>query len=354
MLISKGTVLIVDDEEIIRWILRRKLDKEGYICDEASDADQAIAKLKSSPSELVVLDINMPGKPGDQLLPEIRAKFPETAVIMASGVTDTGVIARCIRDGAQDYICKPFSLEDVLTSIGRSLEKKQLELQVLEHQKNAGRKFRKQLTEMRQLFRSAIETLVNTLEASDQYTAGHSKGVTGLSLSIGRKLGLTTEEMEDLRWGSLLHDVGKIAVDPAILNKPGKLDPNEYRHIMTHAIVGPNLVRPLVNDRVVDIISYHHAHYDGKGLDQTLAGEDIPLGARIVAVADAFDAMTSDRPYRAAMTEVEAIEEVKRHSGTQFDPAAASALLEVVSQETPIPDPSESLAYWETVQPDTV
>ncbi len=332
MVVAKGNILIVDDEEIIRWVLCRKLAKEGYSCDEASDAGQAIAKLKANPSELVVLDINMPGKPGDQLLPEIRAIFPETAVIMASGVTDTNIIARCIRDGAHDYICKPFRLEEVLLSVGRSLEKRQLELQIMEYQKNIGRKFKKQLAEMRKLFLNAIETLVCTLEASDRYTAGHSQEVTSLALSIGQQLGLTAQQMDDLRWGALLHDVGKIAVDPAILNKPGKLNPSEYRHIMTHAVVGPNLVRPLVNDRVVAIISHHHDHYDGKGLDQTIAGEEIPLEARIVAVADAFNAMTSDRPYRAAMSPEAAIEEVKQHSGTQFDPVVAQALVEIVTR----------------------
>ena len=336
MVLSKGNILIVDDEEIIRWVLSRKLTKEGYDCDEAGDAEQAIAKLKVNPSELVVLDINMPGKPGTELLPELRAAFPETAVIMASGVTDTRVIAQCIRDGAQDYICKPFSLEEVLLSVGRSLEKRRLELQLMEYQKNLGRRFKKQAGEIRKLFLSAIETLVSTLEASDQYTAGHSRGVTNIALRLGRQLGLSADQTEDLRWGALLHDVGKIAVDPRILNKPGKLDPEEYRHIMTHAIVGPNLVRPLVNERVVAIISHHHDRYDGSGLDQTVAGEDIPLEARIVAVADAFGAMVSDRPYRAAMSMKEALEEVKLHSGTQFDPEIASALLAIVAGE-PLP-----------------
>ncbi len=334
MLESKGNVLIVDDEEIIRWILHRKLSKEGYTCDEAGDAEQALTKLKVDPRELVVLDINMPGRAGNELLPQIRTAFPETAVVMASGVTDTKVIAQCIRDGAHDYICKPFRLEEVLVSIGRALEKRRLELQILECQKNLGNKFKQQVTEIRKLFLSAIETLVASLEAADPYTAGHSKEVTAIALNIGRRLELPAERLEDLNWGALLHDVGKIAVDPRILNKPDKLNPEEYRHIMTHAVVGPGLVRPLVNSRVVEIISHHHDRYDGKGLDQIIAGEEIPLEARIVTVADAFNAMISDRPYRAAMTPEEALDEVKRNSGTQFDPMIASVLLEMAT-ETP-------------------
>ena len=327
MLISKGNILIVDDEEILRWVLNRKLSKEGYNCDEAGSAEQALAKLKLKPSELVVLDINLPGRPGNEVLPELRISFPETAVIMASGVTDTGVIARCIRDGAQDYICKPFRLDDVLLSVSRALEKRRLELQIREYQQYLQKKDKETATELRKCFLEAIETLVFTLEDGDKYTAGHSKGVTGVALAIGRELGLSSQELEDLRWGALLHDVGKIAVDPRILNKPASLTTEEYRHIMTHAVIGPSIVKPMVNQRVVDIISHHHAHYDGNGLDQVAAGMEIPLGARIVAVADAFEAMTSDRPYRPAMSLDKAFDEVARCSGKQFDPTVAGVLL---------------------------
>ena len=144
---------------------------------------------------------------------------------------------------------------------------------------------------------------------------------------IGKQLGLSPEEMDDLHWAALLHDVGKIAVDPDILNKPGQLTSSEYRHIMTHAIIGPTLVKPFVNDRVVEIISHHHDHYDGGGLDQTVSGEDIPLGARIVAVADAYQAMTSDRPYRRALPKKDALEELVLCRGTQFDPVVVDAFV---------------------------
>ena len=333
MVTAQESVLIIDDEEMLRWILNRKLSKEGYSCEEAGDAEQALAKLKVNPSELVVLDINMPGKPGNELLPEIRAAFPETAVIMASGVTDTNVIARCIKDGAQDYIRKPFQLVEVLLSISRALEKRKLELEMREYQQHLGKEVERQVSEMRKIFLGAIEGLVCTLEDSDKYTAGHSREVTGISVGIGKRLGLDSDQLEDLLWGALLHDVGKIAVDPNILNKPGELTPGEYRHIMTHASVGPSLVRPLVNDRVVDIISHHHDHYDGSGLDQVVVGEDIPLGARIVAVADAFDAMTSDRPYRPAMSRNEAFEEMKRCNGTQFDPIVTGVFCQVATNK---------------------
>ncbi len=330
MTILKESILLVDDEEAIRCILNRGLALRGYMCDEAEDAEQALAKLSVNPSDLVLLDINMPGRLGSEVLPEITARFPETAVIMASGVTDTKVIAQCIKDGAQDYISKPFRFEQVLQSVNRALDKRRLELEIRHYFQDMKKEVKTQRIEPRKLFLGAIETLVNTLESGDRYTKGHSQEVAEITLAIGQQLRLFPEAMENLRWAALLHDVGKIAVDPNILNKPSELTSSEYRHIMTHAVVGPNLVRPFVNDKVVEIISHHHDHYDGGGLNQSVVGDNIPLGARIVAVADAYQAMISDRPYRRALSKADALGELEWNSGSQFDPAIAKILIKLV------------------------
>jgi putative two-component system response regulator len=332
MTIPKESILLVDDEEGIRSILNKGLAMRGYVCDEAGDGEQALAKLKENPTDLVIMDINMPGIPGDQVLPVMTSDFPETAVIMASGVNDTKTIAKCIRDGAQDYINKPFKFEQVLQSVNGTLDKRRVALEIQHYFRDMDRK-NSGPGEYRKLFLGAVETLVNTLESLDDYIKGHSQKVSDISLVIGNQLGLSPAELDDLRWAALLHDVGKIAVDPNILNKPGELTSSEYRHIMTHAVVGPNLVKPFVNDRVVDIISHHHDHYDGSGLDQKIHGKDIPLGARIVAVADAYQAMISDRPYRRAMSKVDAMEELVWYSGTQFDPIIANILINKIRQE---------------------
>jgi putative nucleotidyltransferase with HDIG domain len=160
-------------------------------------------------------------------------------------------------------------------------------------------------------------------------TVEHTQRVVEISLSIGKEIGLPPDELEDLHWGALLHDIGKIAVDPEILNKPGALTLEEYRHVMTHSIVGCNIAKNMVNGKVLEIISHHHDYYDGSGLNQTIAGEDIPLGARILALADAFDAMTSDRPYRSAISHEEAFMEIKRCSRTQFAPCIVSTFLKM-------------------------
>ncbi|MGB5925784.1 MAG: HD domain-containing phosphohydrolase [Dehalococcoidia bacterium] len=330
----RETLLIVDDEDVIRKVLHLKLSREGYVCEEASDAERAVHILETIPIALVVLDIKMPGKSGIELLPEIKAGYPDTAVIMATAVNDINIAVQCLKLGADDYICKPFNLDEVSLAVQRALEKRRLQLELREYQQFLEEKVEEQMIGMRKLFLGAMEALVSALEAKDKYTGGHSRRVTEIALAIGKELGLSAQDTENLRWGSLLHDVGKIAIHQVIQNKPGSLTREEYEHIMIHPQSGAHIVRPVVNGRITEIIEHHHDHYDGTGLHQVAVGSDIPLGARVIAVADAFDAMTSDRPYRSAMSIAEAAEEIKRCADTQFDPVIVAAFLRTVGTVT--------------------
>ena len=334
MLDQQETLLIVDDEAAIRRLLCQKLSREGYQCEEADAAEQVLNTLATSPIALVILDIKMPGKSGIELLPEIKSGYPDTAVIMATAVTDINVAIQCLKQGADDYLCKPFNLEEVSLAVQRALEKRRLKLEIREYQQFLEEKVEEQTGEVRKIFLGAIEALVSALEAKDKYTGGHSRRVTEIALALGNELGLSAQDMEDLRWGSLLHDIGKIAIDQLIQNKPDRLTPEEYEHIMIHAHVGADIVRPVVNGKITEMIEHHHDHYNGSGLHQVIAGNDIPLGARILAVADAFDAMISDRPYRSAMSITEAIDEIKRCAGTQFAPDVVAAFLKTAETAT--------------------
>jgi putative two-component system response regulator len=324
-------VLIVDDEITIRKLLKQKLSREGYDCRESDSAEAALARLAEKPADALILDIRMPGKSGIELLPELKSRYPDTAVIMATAITDTSLAIECMRNGADDYINKPFNLEEVTLSMQRALEKKHLQSQIKQYQSRMENRVEEQTGEIRRLFLGAIESLVSALEAKDRYTAGHSRRVAEIAVHIGNGLNVPEDTIDDLHWGGLLHDVGKIAVDQIIQNKPGRLTREEYEHIMIHAHVGAGIVRPVVNENVVEMIEHHHDHYDGHGLHQTTVGNEIPLTARILAVADAFDAMTSERPYRPAMSIEEAITETKRCVGTQFDPIVVTAFLEIVT-----------------------
>jgi putative two-component system response regulator len=327
-------ILIVDDESPIRRVLHHKLLKEGYQCEEADSAEQAMNWLTDNAAEVVILDIETPGRSGIEIQKELKARYPDTSVIVTADVNEGSTAIRCMTQGADDYIFKPFKLDEVVLSVERALEKRKLEAKIQEYQQCLRGETDWQTVGMRKQFLGTIEAMVFALEAKDKYTAGHSQRVTSMALAIGKELALPAEDLEDLRCSSLLHDVGKIAVDQLIQNKPGRLTPEEYEHIMIHAHLGAGIVRPVVNESVVEIIDHHHDHYDGSGLHQAVAGETIPLGARILAVADAFDAMTSERAYRAAMTVPEATREIKRCAGTQFDPAVVKAFLKLAKSKS--------------------
>jgi response regulator RpfG family c-di-GMP phosphodiesterase len=316
---KKANILLVDDEPLVRRVLFRRLSKEGYNCQEVGSGDEALAFLDQAAIDLVIMDIRMPGKTGAETLPMIRRKFPFVAVIMSTAVSEINTVIQCMKEGAKDYITKPFNLEDVVTSIGKALEMSKIEQQLKDHQESLEQKLELQKDEIRKRFLESIESIIFTLESKDKYNTGHSQRVTSMALKIGEELSLSRQELEDLRWGALLHDLGKIAIDSAIQNKPDQLTEAEYNHILAYVQIGPDIIKSVANENVLDIVRYHHARFDGNGAEGK-KGKEIPLGARIVAVGDSYDSMISSRPYRKALSPAEALNEISRSAGGQLDP----------------------------------
>ncbi len=331
-------ILIVDDEFLIRKLLCQKLTKVGYDCAEADSVNNALKKIETDPIGLVISDIRMPEKSGIELLGIVKENYPDTPVIMATGVAEMDMAIDCLKHGADDYITKPFDLERVRESVQKSLEKRESRLINKLFHEQLEETIKQQSEQIKKLSLGAIESLVIALEAKDKYTAGHSKRVGEIALTMAREIGLSKEDLENLRWGSLLHDVGKIAVDQVVQNKPGRLTAEEHEHIMIHSQVGAEIVRPVVNPMVVEIVEHHHDRYDGEDSHQAISGKDIPLGARILAVADTFDAMTSDRPYRRALPIAQSLAEIQKCGGSQFDPEIVNVFLKLYTPESVMPE----------------
>jgi putative two-component system response regulator len=327
---KQATILITDDEMAIRRLLQQRLASEGYQCLEAGSANRALYELQNNRVALVILDIKMPGKSGVQLLPEIRAGYPDVVVVMATAITDTSTAIHCMKLGAYDYITKPFNLEEVALSVDKALEKRRLQLENRDYQQHLEQKVEEQAKKIRSAFFNAITALAYALEAKDSYTSGHSQRVSEISVAIARELGLPQENINKIELAGRVHDVGKIGVRESVLNKPSQLTDEEFQHVKYHPEAGERILAPIVEDReILQIVRHHHERYNGAGYPDGLSGDEIPLGARILAVADSYDAMISERPYRGAMSVETACAEIEWGRNIQFDPEVAGAFLRI-------------------------
>jgi len=229
-----------------------------------------------------------------------------------------------MKQGAYDYVIKPFELDVITIGVGRALEQRRLILENKEYQQCLEEKVSEQANKIRASFLNAITALVYALEAKDAYTSGHSRKVADLSATIARALNLPRSQIDKLRLAGLLHDIGKIGVQESVLNKPGRLTDTEFEQVKRHPVIGEHILSPIVDAaEILEAVRNHHEHYNGKGYPDGLQKDEISLDARILAVSDAYDAMTSERPYRKSMSADAARDEIARHKGTQFDPEIA-------------------------------
>jgi response regulator RpfG family c-di-GMP phosphodiesterase len=326
-------ILIVDDDESVRDVISVLLREEGYACAVASGADMALDLVEQEDTPLVISDMKMPGKDGLWLLEAMRDRHPDTSVIMLTGYGDTEAAVDCLRRGAVDYLLKPPKLTDLIRSIERALAKRRVELARKRYQKKLERKVRDRTSELRQALRNVSTTyentlmaLVSALDAREHETSDHSIRVVEYTKAIAMRMAIKGAELEEIGRGALLHDVGKIGVPDAVLLKPGKLTPEEWVEMRKHPDIGFNMISPIPFLSIPStIVLSHQERYDGRGYPRGLSREEIHIGARIFAVADTLDAMTSDRPYRKGTSFANAIEEINRCAGSQFDPEVVRA-----------------------------
>jgi putative two-component system response regulator len=339
----KERVVIVDDEPGVRGLLLAFLSSLPLDCQPAKDAAEALALAAEEPRPALVLsDIEMPGLSGVELLKRLKSLDETIQVIMVTGVLQMDTVRQCVRAGAYDYIVKPFESEDLLRTVERALERGRLIRQNAEYRRDLERMVREQTVEIRQTRDIALLTLARLAESRDTVTGQHLERMAEYSRRLAEAaaresvLGWVTPEVVDqLYKSSPLHDIGKVGIPDAILRKPGPLAPDEMAIMRTHTEIGGDTLRSVIERYTghsflkmgMEIAYHHHEHWDGSGYPRGLAGAQIPLAARIVALADAYDTITSRRPYKAAFDHEEAVRRIARDRGTHFDPVLVDVFL---------------------------
>ena len=331
-------VLVVDDEEPIREVVCSMLTSANFVCSQACSGKEAIALLQSGEVyELMLSDLMMPGMDGEALLAATKERFPDIPVVMVTAVHDVSVALSAIRNGAYDYLLKPFDREQLLATVRRALENRRLKLENREYQTNLEslvtartEQLRHALATLERSYDITLEALGDALDLKDAETEGHSKRVTAFTIAIARAMGLSGDKIRVIARGAFLHDIGKMAIPDNILRKPGALTIEETQIMREHCFRGYQMLKkiPFLAE-AAEIVYAHQERFDGTGYPRGLKAKEIPLGARIFSVADTLDAITSDRPYRAAQPIPVAREEVERFSGRQFDPDVVQVFLQM-------------------------
>jgi len=333
-------VLAVDDEANVRSIIRAILERHGYDVQLAVSGREALEMLEQNAFDLVLTDIMMQDGDGIALLERIHALHPNLPVVMVTASHDIAVAIESMRGGAYDYLLKPFEHKQLVSTVQRALDHRQTLQENRSYQQNLEQvvsarteMLRQAIEDLEHSYDVTLEALGDALDLKDSETQGHSKRVTAYTIALARAIGIDPAEIKVIARAAFLHDIGKMAIPDEILRKPGALTPEEQKIMREHCARGYNMVRkiPFLRESA-EIVFSHQEHYDGRGYPNGLSGSDIPIGARIFAVADALDAITSDRPYRKARDFDVAREEIQRCSGTQFDPGVVEVFLKIPNE----------------------
>ncbi len=338
---QSARILIVDDEVFVREILVRKLRALGYVCDSCEDGPSALKILHEQAYDLLLTDIMMPEMSGVDLIKEAAKVRPELAVILVTSVIDLEVAVDALKLGAYDYITKPFSLEEVTVAVARALEKRKLVIDNVKYQEtleeqvaSRTRQLREALDVLQASYHSVLVALGTALDSRDADTGCHSYRVTLYSTRIARQLALNHREIRSIEQGALLHDIGKIGVPDDLLRKPDRLTDAEWAMMRRHPEIGFRILSGIkFLQGAAQIVLQHHERYDGLGYPKGLSSDSVAIGARIFALADAFDSMTSDRPFQVACSFEAGREEIRRCAGKQFDPRVVEAFLFIPMEE---------------------
>lgn len=314
------TILIVEDHDILREGLQILLETEGYQVVTAAHGKEALSQMEEYTPELILSDISMPEMDGYEFYDVVRSRADWGAIpfifLTARGDRDDLFTSR--KMGVEDYLVKPVERQELITTIRSRLERSQ---QLM-------------LAQLQQAYETSLIMLANAIELRDRYTRGHVERVMGLSVLIAEHLGLSGSQISAIRFGAILHDIGKISIREQVLRKAGPLDQDEWSEMKRHAEIGALLLNKIPYlSTAIPIIHYHHERWDGKGYPNGLAGEDIPLEARIVAVADAYDAMTTARVYHDQSSHEQAVNEIITGSGNRYDPKVVEAFLSVIKSQ---------------------
>ena len=326
--VAKACILVVDDDVSVCRLLKKILERDGYACQMAENTEAALSKIASQTFDLVISDINMPGKSGIELLKEIKKNYPNMPTLMISGVKDVNTSDSAISLGAYDYILKPFQKNQVLISVKNSLRRRCMELQDRFERENMEKIINIQTNDLnvsriklKRTLDGVIKSMAFALETRDPYTAGHQQRVSELCVAIGDEMGFSKEQLYWLKMAGMIHDIGKISIPAEILCKPTRLTAAEFTIIKEHPETGYNILKEIdFPYPIAEIIRQHHERLDGSGYPRGLAEDQIFVEARILAVADVVEAMASHRPYRASLGIEAALKAISGTNDQQYDP----------------------------------